>query len=189
MNTSAAQSPSIVDNRRVKSVTEQEICEALTNFPGATLRQLCDLLICSYGGLDNRMNKLVKAGKVNKVLNSEHGITPFNQFWWVEGAEPTSYRAPYSTNTTREKHRSGIKPANPDVITALRNELTELRRWKQDAIDKYPDLAVSIELLEGRKILRKVFASDQHKITDINSGALDESPIMKAILLAREWDK
>lgn len=71
-------------------------------------------------------------------------------------------------------------------ISDLSAKLAEAEQWREDAIRRYPDLAVDPLVLKARKIVAMIYHGklDTTRESDAMAGRLDKSPIMEVALAA-----
>lgn len=71
-------------------------------------------------------------------------------------------------------------------ISDLSAKLAEAEQWREDAIRRYPDLAVDPLVLKARKIVADIYRNklDTTRESDAMAGRLDKSPIMEVALAA-----
>lgn len=137
---------------------------------------LADLCMTSQGAMNQRLITLIRKGHV--IRTGSHGTYVYYHPDHVP-RDFVSIIAP----------KPSPKPKPPTTVTpinSLTEELAELRAWKKDAITRYPDLAISAEVMKGRDILRKLFKADAHKIHQVDRGELDSGVLMQGILLGME---
>lgn len=131
-----------------KPSTLKEILEVVTTLPGATSGQIIDLMPhvkkqSVYAGL----NSLYVRGTITREKTKANcGFA-----WSVnpDGKPPVAQRTVKWTRSPEAYTETKIVLPPPAIFT----ELEELRRWKAEAIERYPDLAVSPIVLKARQMV------------------------------------
>ena len=72
-----------------------------------------------------------------------------------------------------------VRRVHKTDIPALRARVAELEAWQADALARYPDLAVSANVLKARELLQMAVAGFDD---EINKGEWDDHPVMRAML-------
>lgn len=144
-----------------KPSTINEILEIVTALPGATSGQIIDLMPhvkkqSVYAGLNN----LYVRGLVTreKVGSSTQGRPAYAWSVNPDGKPPVVVRKVKPSNTLRWNSCS-VSTRPPEPPADLYGELEELRRWKADAIARYPDLAVDPLVLKARNMVAEEIGS------------------------------
>lgn len=90
-----------------------------------------------------------------------------------------------------EVKRRQVAPTNNGLLAQLDEalaEVSELRAWKEAAIKRFPDLAVSEIVLKARKIVAETLSHDEdHRgARDVLDGRRDCTALMRATIAALE---
>jgi hypothetical protein len=178
-----------------RDAVREEILKTLTDFPGATTREIVDLL----GNI-----KLELATQIVHQLYTRGYIVQNGVKVYV-GTNGKAYNAKtYAVSATPGVHPTdGIvrgkykvkakKPADndmtdSDVMAALKARVLELESWKFDAITRYPDLAADPIVLKARRLVsEEVRASGDGILADrILAGNKDDGLLMRVTIKALE---
>lgn len=146
-----------------KPSTINEILEIVTALPGATSGQIIDLMPhvkkqSVYAGLNN----LYVRGLVTreKVGSSAQGRPAYAWSVNPDGKPPVVARKVKPSTTLRWNTCAvSTRPPEPSPVLMFQSELEELRRWKADAIARYPDLAVDPLVLKARNMVAEEIGS------------------------------
>ena len=84
-----------------------------------------------------------------------------------------------------------VKPTEAGLqaqLETLREQVAELKVWKDAAIARYPDLGVPPEVLRARAIVAKVMkeSDDREGARDVELGKRDKTMILRAVLASLE---
>lgn len=73
-----------------------------------------------------------------------------------------------------------------DRLKALEEQVEDLLEWQKNAIKKYPDLAISREMLAARQVAISYYEKigDLQKAKEIRRGKHDNTPLIQVALLA-----
>lgn len=151
---------------------DKDIISAVTLQPGMSSRQIVELTGASRHVALMRLTTLTRAGKVERTL------TPRPKGVRGRRTEYTYYPA----TSGKKVERTVIAPrpkveATTGGFLDVSRELAELRKFKADAIAKYPDLSpVDPKLLKARELATEALGGGRVPA--------DDAPIIKALLKA-----
>jgi hypothetical protein len=166
-----------------RDAVREEILKTLTDFPGATTREIVDLL----GNI-----KLEVATQLIHQLYTR-GYIVQNGIKMCVGTNGREYKAKtYAVSATPGVPKAK-KPANKDttdsdVLASLTARIAQLEAWKSDAIARYPDLTADPIVLKARRLVaEEVRASGDGILADrISMGSKDDGLLMRVTIKALE---
>ena len=168
-----------------KSDNTEQILEIITTMPGSTWRDV---------------HTLMPHVTASVVTNTLHGmkargiIRPNGRAQFMRSNGAPLFMAKYEVNPEGKPPESKREVTEPS-LTALRAQsellvatITELAAWKDDAIRRYPDLAVDPTVLKARKLAaQEVRAGGDHTLADqIVQGRKDDTLLMRVTIKALE---
>lgn len=165
--------------------TRREILEALREFPGSTSRELALLIPhIPEGTLFAAISKLTAEGVLRR--------NGFKQIVMSNGrnkSQPT-YEVNLASLLKIANRRKADSAQDVDdaKVKELEAKVAELTAWKRDAIERYPDLAISPLVLRARELVAaEMRASFDNKFADeVLAGQRDSSPMMRVTLKVLE---
>lgn len=162
-----------------KSMRERAI-EALEQFPeGLSVPQLKDLF-------PTAKNPNIWASTISALYNTGHvkpvgteGVGKATARTWALTGKPINVDktpTPYRNITLTD---AGLQARFNDAI----NRITELETWQENAIARFPDLAVAQSVIEARKRVAEYYRkSDTAQADRFVKGLLDQSPMMQLVI-------
>lgn len=162
------------------------VLEALANFPHSSAREVADLV---PGTKTDIIKKMCASLWEKGELDREVGPYPDGR---NSGRRPYVYKIAENPQPREPKPRVGKirKPsaAGYEVrLQALQVRISELEQWRNDAIIRYPDLAVPDVVLRARKIVAEQLEShDAHGKAETLAGRRDHTMLIKAVVAALE---
>jgi hypothetical protein len=166
-----------------RDAARKAILSVLTDFPGATTREIVDLL----GNIKLDVATQLVHQLYTKGYIVQNGTKPY------VGTNGKAYKAKtYAVSDTPGVPKAK-KPANKDttdsdVMATLKARVLELESWKFDAIVRHPDLAADPIVLKARKLVAdEVRASGDGILADrISMGSKDDGLLMRVTIKALE---
>jgi hypothetical protein len=166
-----------------RAATRKAILSALTHFPGATTREIVDLL----GNIElapavNIINQLYTQGHIFK-----NGTKPYvgtNGILY----KPYTYAVSDTPIIPKPKKPAAKDTTDSNVPASLTARIAQLEAWKSDAIARYPDLAADPIVLKARRLVAdEVRASGDDTLADrISMGRKDDGLLMRVVIKALE---
>lgn len=162
------------------------ILEAVRQWPDVTMAELQEVIDYPVKkSISPRVSMLVSMGhlmrkKVPNPVPPHRGRQPFIYAYSIGDGTP---------QPLKPCHRHSPTPAGLEARMAeMESRLQELSSWREEAIARYPDLAVPPIILRARKIVEEVYcgANDPAGAKEVHMGRRDQSLIMKAVCLALE---
>lgn len=160
---------------------KEEIFEIVKTMPGSVAGDIRQLTSKPTG---NSVYSLLSALVQQGALRTEEGPLVNNRpvrIYFIGDGQPPAFR---------RKPASPKQTASGEAATCaiLREEIAELKAWKEAAIRRYPDLAVDPLVLKARQIVSAIFADQGDAVQAAHAleGKLDKRPIMLATLSALE---
>ncbi len=156
----------------------EEILEVVRELPGRTVGEIMLLLPqINQSNMSSMLSQLTRRGKVRREIGPRNagGQTPYIYF--------------IGDGTPQPVKRKLTKPtpvAMAHNADALRRELDELRKWKADAIARYPDLAVPPLVIKARQLYAAQLNGNAAAVSDVRAGKMDDGAPMRAIIAALE---
>lgn len=107
-----------------------------------------------------------KTGKLSFIYKVDG---PLSKFSWVEGTRPQSSKPPTD---------KGLKFRLDQALA----KIEELAKWKEDAVARFPDLAVPPSIVTARAKVAAIYRADgdELKAAAIEAGKHDNTPILRA---------
>lgn len=168
-----------------KSDNTEQILEIITTMPGSTWRDV---------------HTLMPHVTASVVTNTLHGmkargiIRPNGRAQFMRSNGAPLFMAKYEVNPEGKPPESKRKVTEPS-LTALRTQIeqlvatiTELAAWKDDAIRRYPDLAVAPVVIKARKLVAEEVRAggDKHLADEILAGHKDSTLMVRVTIKALE---
>ena len=152
----------------------EQILEIVKAMPGSRLNEISALVDFRRQSVSARLSELKRKGQVRHEPNGTY---------YIGDGTPPKAVIPKKLRMKPEKVEKITMGQKLDI---LEQEVAELLEWKAEAIRRYPDLAVSKELLAARQVAIDYYSklNDQQKIKEIRTGKLDETPLIQVALLA-----
>lgn len=165
-----------------KAVRE-EILKTLMDFPGATTREIVDLL----GNIKLEVAAQIVHQLYIRGYIVQNGTKPY------VGTNGIVYKAKtYAVSATpgvpKAKKLADKGMTDSDVMATLKARVLELESWKFDAITRYPDLAADPIVLKARRLVsEEVRASGDGILADrVLAGDKDDGLLMRVTIKALE---
>ena len=166
-----------------RKAVREEILKTLTDFPGATTREIVDLL----GNIKLELATQLIHQLYTRGYIVQNGTKPY------VGTNGKTYKAKtYAVSATpaapKAKKPADKDMADSDVMATLKARVLELESWKFDAITRYPDLAADPIVLKARRLVAdEVRASGDGILADrILAGDKDDGLLMRVTIKALE---
>jgi len=141
----------------------KEVLEIVDNLPGILSSEVRALMPHeSRMNVDRTLSYLSLRGRLRR-----EGRVPYKHFPADAAAKPDKV--------------ARVAPLASDKINDLERQLRELQAWKQEALARFPDLAVEPIIFRARAIAAQA-APEQ--IDAINKGHRDNSALIKAVVIA-----
>lgn len=159
-----------------KDDLREEILKTIKELPGITTHELGALLEEPYGTMRNMLYRMSQENLVRGELR-ETGTKGRKAYGYFLGLD--------EPNTSQEALRTRVNEhqvQSDSVVQDLANQLKALQEWQAWAIRIHPDLNVSRELMQARKMLAAHY--DNNCAQEILNGKRDQSPAIKALLEA-----
>ncbi len=155
-----------------------EVLEVLRNLPGISSGQICELLPhVKQQTVYAQLNQLYVRRLIDRQKSEEKDALGKRPYLWSIN-ESASFAAKVATKKAKPKRTAG------EVVEAawetMRNRLDELEAWKANAIQRYPDLAVSELVLRARQIVAD--EAEPAARPDIHAGKRDASLPMRVVI-------
>jgi hypothetical protein len=167
------------------------VLSVVKEVPGAEATDIVELLPnCNESTVRAALSVLAKENKLSR--QKTYRETPFGKrmtylYRPADKAAAASLTQPQPAPAKRK--RAGEEVANlRGRLAAAEEELTTLRQWKAEAIERHPDLRVKQEVIEARKIVSQELlkTGDKARASDVSEGRSDNSIIMRAVVAALE---
>lgn len=152
---------------------DNDILEAVKHLPNVTRAELVDLLSPTH-------KKMAVGMGITKLVRRRKLAT---------GEKPNPKRRGRRTIQTfviPQHDKIPEKKATVPEFQRMKREVEELRAWKEEAIRRFPDLAVPAIVIEARALVATEL-DNGHK-AEVLAGKKDDSPIMRAVLAALKRD-
>lgn len=160
-----------------KTELRQQIIAAVTELPGITKKDLKELLDQDDGTMRNMLHRMVQEGLLTAVpIPRETKGRKANAY------HPGPGNPKERTQTMREQIKQQPFVPVQEPAPNITRELHELRKWKAWAIQAYPELNISAQVLEARKLLAAQYSNGEAH--EILTGKRDQSPAIKALVFA-----
>lgn len=193
------------ENTRNYGPTCSEILEVVRAMPGATAHEIKELMPHRSGSsVTSGISKLYKLGAVTcsekvKRVKSNGGLYYEAKYVLSDGEPPkyklTNGKSNFSSQPINNKKFGGTgqRKRQTDVglqatIDALRAEVIELKQWKADAIERFPELAVPPIMMRARKLVAKELeaAGDRNLAMQVMAGTKDGTLMVRVAVAALE---
>lgn len=126
----------------------KEILEVVREFSGATLEQIVQLMPhVGPASLKKEIRSVYLMGYLDKGHTPNKSGQGKRLFTYSVNDNPQPRNEPIITRRKRLPTESGYT----FQINALKEQIAELENWKQDAIERFPDLAVPPTVFQARK--------------------------------------
>lgn len=165
-----------------------EILEAIREFPGSSSREIATLLPnLPESTVFSIISKLLGAGVIKtsatpKMITMKDGRTKSQRTFEINMDYMLKSR---SINGTKPKSHARIQNLEKQVA-GLKAEVSALTAWKNAALKRFPDLAVSPIMLKARKIAANtLYEADNSSLADaILAGKRDDHVAVKIAIEA-----
>lgn len=171
------------------NVTRNKVLQTIGMFPNTTTNEIVDLL--------PEISRISLQSTISRLFKNDVLIKGSPKIEIREGGKPYSART-YIVNPNavgRLKRATSPKPASvlTDAglnarIEELKREVQELKAWKNDALERFPELAVPPLLLRARKFAADEARSsgDNQLATSIMCGHKDNTLLVRVALKVLE---
>lgn len=171
------------------NVVRDKVLETLTAFPNITTNEIVDLIPeCTRVTLQSTISKLHKRGILMqgpyKVDTRGDGMKYSFRTYAVNPSAVKKLLAP-----KKPKQASVLTDAGLNArLEELKAKVQELETWKEQAIERFPDLAVAPLLLKARKIVAEETRASGDGIlaNHIMAGHKDATMLVRVTLKALE---
>lgn len=193
------------ENTRNYGPTCSEILEIVRTMPGVTAKEVKDLMPHrSSSSVSSGLSKLYKLGAVacsEKVKRIKANGIPYYEAKYVLGdgtlpqykltngggnvsSKPLNNKKFGGAGRGKRQTDSGMQA----TIDALRAEVIELKQWKTDAIERFPELAVPPIMMRARKLVAKELeaAGDRNLAMQVMAGTKDGTLMVRVAVAALE---
>lgn len=160
---------------------EKEILEIVRELPGATPAVIADLMPhVKLSSIQPAVSRMYAAGWFTReevAIKRSNGIR--KTFAYTANAER---RPPVIERKRKAPTDAGMKAR----IAQLEAENAELRAWRVEAEQRFPDLKVPPVVIRARQIVAETLRSDgdTRHAQEVLSGAKDCSPMVRAVIHA-----
>lgn len=171
-------------NRSDYSTSRREVLEIIRELPDSTSREIASLM--------PHMNPATVAATVNKLKMEGIVIESGSKVLDITNGTRTFVTYAISPNPTpvvaRMKRTAPSEAALHLRIKELEATIAELRVWKDAAISRYPDLAVSPIVLKARKLVAEELRAggDPALAEQVSLGRKDDTLMMRVTIKALE---
>lgn len=130
--------------------TTEEALEIIREMPGVTSGNIVELMPhANQQTVYSTLNAQYIRGNLTRVTGPSDGKGWVPYQWSIA---PAGTKPPVVVRKGKQKV-SAPKPTGDAPVLMFQTELEELRRWKAEAIARYPDLAVDPIILKARGIV------------------------------------
>ncbi len=158
-----------------------EILEIVREIPGVSVAEMIELMPhAPRGSVTSLPTQLERRGiLVSEMVPGNGKSRPFKRYRMNQHPIPSPAARKSKTPTS-----SGYEA----TINELRAKIKELQTWKDDAIERFPELAVPPVVAKARKIVGRELRArnDAHLAHQVEAGMKDDILPMKVTLIALE---
>lgn len=170
----------------------EEVIQVLKEMPDLTLNEIGELTSVSVSqGLSGQVTKMYRAGELDREKADNPSPRKGNRGRWNKVYR---YRLAQNPDMSQRTNRREIKLKEPTDagwkarIAEKDKIIQSLQTWKQNAIERHPDLAVSELVIQARKIAASSAREngDNKHASEIESGKCDHTLLVKSVIAALE---
>jgi hypothetical protein len=158
-----------------QAISDKELLLLVETQPGITATQVADFYDVTHSAASGRMARLYSQGKLNRRKTNPKGVRGVT-FGYFPPNGDVPEPAPLKRKTPTENGWQARFEVAQETIR-------ELMEWREEALRRFPDLAVPDIVRRARQIVAK--AAPEHRAEALD-GRLDKKPIMLATIAALE---